>query len=123
VETASLTLKPSTLFTIIPTVSPAFSAACPGVIMPILGVSFDPTYTGVGARVYLVTPGKAAEKAGITVGLIVKKIDGFKINDAIAAIVRIRSHAPGDQVTIVVESSAGSSKTYTITLDSAPALP
>jgi putative serine protease PepD len=90
---------------------------------PILGVSFDPTYTGVGARVYLVTPGKAAEKAGITVGLIVKKIDGFKINDAIAAIVRIRSHAPGDQVTIVFESSAGSSKTYTITLDSAPALP
>ena len=90
---------------------------------PILGVSFDPTYTGVGARVYLVTPGKAAEKAGITVGSIVKKIDGFKINDAISAIVRVRSHAPGDLITIVVESSSGVSKTYTITLDSTPALP
>ena len=90
---------------------------------PIFGVSFDPTYTGVGAKVYLLSSGKAAEKAGITVGSIVKTIDGFKINDAISAIVRIRSHAPGDQVIMVVESTAGVSKTYTITLDSAPALP
>ena len=90
---------------------------------PILGVSFDPTYTGIGAKVYLLSPGKAAEKAGITVGSIVKTIDGFKINDAISAIVRIRSHAPGDQVVMVVESTTGASKTYTITLDSAPALP
>jgi putative serine protease PepD len=90
---------------------------------PIFGVSFDPTYTGVGAKVYLLSSGKAAEKAGITVGSIVKTIDGFKINDAISAIVRIRSHAPGDQVVMVVESTAGVSKTYTITLDSAPALP
>ena len=72
---------------------------------------------------YLVTPGKAAEKAGITVGSIVKKIDGFKINDAISAIVRVRSRAPGDLIIIVVESSSGVSKTYTITLDSTPALP
>jgi len=90
---------------------------------PILGVSFDPTYTGIGAKVYLLSPGKAAEKAGITVGSIVKTIDGFKINDAISAIVRIRSHAPGDQVVMVVESTTGVSKTYTITLDSALALP
>jgi putative serine protease PepD len=90
---------------------------------PILGVSFDPSYTGVGAKVYLLSSGKAAEKAGITVGSIVKTIDGFKINDAISAIVRIRSHAPGDQVVMVVESTLGVSKTYTITLDSALALP
>jgi len=90
---------------------------------PILGVSFDPTYTGIGAKVYLLSPGKAAEKAGITVGSIVKTIDGFKINDAISAIVRIRSHALGDQVVMVVESTTGVSKTYTIRLDSAPALP
>jgi len=90
---------------------------------PILGVSFDPTYTGIGAKVYLLSPGKAAEKAGINVGSIVKTIDGFKISDAISAIVRIRSHAPGDQVVMVIESTTGVSKTYTITLDSTPALP
>jgi len=90
---------------------------------PFLGISFDPAYTGNGARILTLTPGAAAERAGLTVGSIVKSIDGFKVNDAVTAIVRIRSHAPGDQIIIVVESAAGSSNTFTITLGSAPALP
>ena len=90
---------------------------------PFLGISFDPAYTGNGARILTLTPGAAAERAGLTVGSIVKSIDGFKVNDAVTAIVRIRSHAPGDQIIIVVESAAGSSRTFTITLGSAPALP
>jgi putative serine protease PepD len=59
----------------------------------------------------------------MSVGLIVKTIDGFKINDLITAIVRIRSHAPGDQVVIVAELPTGGTKTFAFTLDSAPALP
>ena len=55
--------------------------------------------------------------------MIVKSIDGFKVNDAVSAIVRIRSHAPGDQTTMVVETTAGVSKTFNITLGSSPALP
>jgi len=90
---------------------------------PFLGISFDPAYTGNGARILTLTPGAAAERAGLTVGSIVKSIDGFKVNDAVTAIVRIRSHAPGDQIIMVVESAAGSSKTFNITLGSAPALP
>ncbi|MGI9171487.1 MAG: S1C family serine protease [Candidatus Nanopelagicus sp.] len=90
---------------------------------PFLGISFDSTYTGVGARILSLTPGNAAERAGLTIGSIVKSIDGFKVNDAVTAIVRIRSHAPGDQIIMVVESPAGSSKTFNITLGSAPALP
>jgi putative serine protease PepD len=90
---------------------------------PFLGISFDPAYTGNGARILTLTPGAAAERAGLTVGSIVKSIDGFKVNSAVTAIVRIRSHAPGDQIIIVVESTAGSSKTFDITLGSAPALP
>jgi putative serine protease PepD len=90
---------------------------------PFLGISFDPAYTGNGARILTLTPGAAAERAGLTVGSIVKSIDGFKVNDAVTAIVRIRSHAPGDQIIIVVESAAGSSRTFNITLGSAPALP
>ena len=39
------------------------------------------------------------------------------------AIVRIRSHAPGDQVVIIAELPTGGTKTFTFTLDSAPALP
>ena len=79
---------------------------------PFLGISFDPAYTGNGARILTLTPGNAAERAGLTVGSIVKSIDGFKVNDAVTAIVRIRSHAPGDQIIMVVESAAGSSKTF-----------
>jgi len=90
---------------------------------PFLGVTFDSAYTGNGARILTLTPGAAAERAGLTVGSIVKSIDGFKVNSAVTAIVRIRSHAPGDQIIMVVESTAGSSKTFNITLGSAPALP
>jgi putative serine protease PepD len=90
---------------------------------PLVGISFDNNFTGVGARIAALSAGKAAERAGMAVGSIVKRIDGFKINDSIAAIVRIRSHAPGDQVVIVAELPTGESKTYTFNLDSAPALP
>ncbi|NBU93633.1 MAG: PDZ domain-containing protein [Actinobacteria bacterium] len=89
---------------------------------PIFGVSFDSTYTGVGAKIGLITAGKGADKAGIPVNSIIKTIDGYKISDAVSAIVRIRAHAPGDQVTVVVDLPSGGSKTFTVTLDSAPSL-
>jgi len=89
---------------------------------PFLGVSFDPTFTGPGLRINNITPDSAAEKAGLTVGTIVKSINGFKVNDAVTAIVRIRSKAPGDQILVVVDA-AGSTRTYNITLGSAPSLP
>jgi putative serine protease PepD len=90
---------------------------------PLVGISFDNNFKGTGARVAAITSGKAAERAGMVVGSIVKRIDGFKINDAISAIVRIRSHAPGDQVVIVAELPTGESRSYIFNLDSAPALP
>jgi putative serine protease PepD len=89
---------------------------------PIFGVSFDSTFTGAGAKIGALTAGKGAEKAGIPVNSIIKSIDGFKINNAVSAIVRIRAKAPGDQVTVIVELPNGTSKTYTVTLDSAPSL-
>jgi putative serine protease PepD len=89
---------------------------------PIFGVSFDSTFTGTGAKIGALTAGKGAEKAGIPVGSIVKTIDGYKINDAVSAIVRIRSKVPGDKVTVVVELVGGALKTFIVTLDSAPSL-
>ena len=89
---------------------------------PIFGVSFDSTFTGTGAKIGALTAGKGAEKAGIPVGSIVKTIDGYKINDAVSAIVRIRSKVPGDKVTVVVELVGGTLKTFIVTLDSAPSL-
>jgi putative serine protease PepD len=87
---------------------------------PILGVFFDQNFaSGKGAKISNLTPGEAAEKAGIPVGSIVTAIDGVRINDYVTAIVRIRSHAPGDKVTVVVTLPNGGSKTFNLTLGSA----
>jgi putative serine protease PepD len=90
---------------------------------PLIGISFDNNFTGAGARIAGITPGKAAARAGMVEGSIVKRIDGFKINNAISAIVRVRSNSPGDQVVVVADLPSGESRTYTFNLDSAPALP
>ena len=89
---------------------------------PVLGVYFDPNYTAGGAKISRLSPNEGAEKAGIPVGAIIRSIDGFKIPDTDTAIVRIRSYVPGATVTIVVDLPGGGSKTFKVTLGSAPAL-
>jgi putative serine protease PepD len=68
------------------------------------------------------TPGEGAQKAGIVVGSIITSIDGVKISNRDAAIVKIRSYAPGAVVTVVLTLPDGSSKSYKVTLGSAPAV-
>lgn len=89
---------------------------------PVLGVFFDDTYTGVGARIARLSPNEGAEKAGIPVGSIIKSIDGVKIADTDTAIVRIRSYTPGTVVSVVVDLPSGGSRTFRVTLGSAPSL-
>ena len=87
---------------------------------PVLGVYFDPTYTGIGAKISRLSAGEGAEKAGIPVGSIIRVINGVKIPDAETAIVRIRSQVPGASVSITVDLPTGGQKTFTVTLGSAP---
>ena len=88
---------------------------------PVLGVFFDQTYTGVGAKISKLTAGDGAEKAGIPVGSVIKSIEGFKITDDVSAIVRIRAAVPGSTVTVIVDlPSNGGLKTFKVTLGSAP---
>ncbi|MEY4020198.1 MAG: hypothetical protein RL484_350 [Actinomycetota bacterium] len=89
---------------------------------PVLGVYFDPTYTGGGAKIARLSANEGAEKAGIPIGAIIRSMDGFKIVDTDTAIVRIRSYAPGATVTIVAELPTGGSKTFKVTLGSAPSI-
>jgi putative serine protease PepD len=89
---------------------------------PVLGVFFDTNYTSGGAKIFKLSPGEGAEKAGIPVNSIVRSIDGIKITDTDTAIVRIRSYAPGAVVTVVVDLPTGGSKTFKVTLGSAPSL-
>jgi putative serine protease PepD len=83
---------------------------------PFLGVNFDETYTGIGARIRTIVDGEAAAKARIPAGSVIREIDGKKINDLISAIVRIRSFAPGDRVRIKVDLPGGGSETFDVTL-------
>ena len=87
---------------------------------PFLGVQFDQGYNGNGKILELEKDG-AAEKAGIPVNSIIKSIDGFIIKNDIDAVVRIRSYAPNSTVSIMVELPTGGTKTFSVTLGSAPA--
>lgn len=90
---------------------------------PVLGVFFDTAFSGVGARIQRLSPGEGAERAGIPAGSVIRSIDGVRIPDEIAAIVKIRSYAPGTQITVVVDlPNSGGSKSFRVTLGTAPSL-
>ena len=87
---------------------------------PVLGVFFDTAYTGTGAKILRLSPGEGAEKAGIPAGSIITAIDGVKIADQVGAIVRIRSYSPGSSITVTVDLPTGGSKSFKVTLGTAP---
>lgn len=89
---------------------------------PVMGVVFDDVTADTQAKILQLTPGEGAEKAGVIVGSIIKSIDGVKIANRDAAIVKIRSYAPGAVITVVMTLPDGSSKTYKVTLGTAPAV-
>jgi S1-C subfamily serine protease len=87
---------------------------------PVLGVFFDQTYTGIGAKILRLSPGEGAEKAGIPAGSVIKSIEGFKITDEVSAIVRIRSAVPGSTITVIVDlPNNGGLQTFKVTLGQA----
>jgi len=84
---------------------------------PIMGVELDMNYSGEGAKVTTVSAGGPAAGGGVQTGDIVTQFDGQSIADATALIVAIRSHAPGDQVTLTVQRN-GQTQDVTVTLGS-----
>ena len=89
---------------------------------PVLGVYFDTTYTGKGAKISSLATASGsspAANAGIPAGSIVTAIDGVKIPDQTAAIVKIRSYIPGTTVKVTVTLPTGGSKTFSVVLGSA----
>ncbi|MFM8961663.1 MAG: S1C family serine protease [Actinomycetota bacterium] len=89
---------------------------------PFFGVNFDPSFTGIGARILRVVEGEAAAKAGIPNGAVIREIEGKKINDLITAIVRIRAYAPGDTVKITVDLPGGGKRTFDVVLGKADSI-
>lgn len=72
---------------------------------PIVGISLDVNYMGVGAQISTsgtgILPGSPAQKAGLKGGDIIIECDGKKINSPEELIVLVRSKNVGDRVTLV----------------------
>jgi len=84
---------------------------------PSLGVQVtDPqSDTALGAVVAEVVAGGPAEKAGIPKGATITKFDNRNISSADGLVAAVRSHAPGDNVSVTY-SVGGQTKTTQVTL-------
>ena len=84
---------------------------------PVLGVSLDMNFTGVGALVAnskaAILAGGPAAKAGLKAGDIITKFEGKAIGNAEELIVGIRAKNVGDQVTLTYSRN---NKEVTVTL-------
>jgi putative serine protease PepD len=88
---------------------------------PLLGVALQDTTSSAGvdrAIVHTVTSGGPAAKAGIKSGDVITAVDGQATPGVDAVIAAIRSHQPGQKVTVNIERG-GSSQTITATLTAA----
>jgi putative serine protease PepD len=84
----------------------------------VLGVTAQDATSGTrGAVVGDVSANGAAAKAGLSRGDTIVKVDKRVIDSSDALVAAIRSHAPGDTVTLTV-ASGGSDKTVQVTLGS-----
>lgn len=94
-------------------------------VYPIMGVLLENGHPGPGARVAPgegdqpgVTPDGPADQAGIRPGDLIMAINGERVRSPGALIVALRSHEPGDTVTLTIERDSGSFEVE-LTLDSA----
>ena len=82
---------------------------------PIIGVQLDMEYAGQGARVAGITDNGPASAAGLREGDVITALNGTPVVNATDLIVDVRSLAPGEQVTLTVESD-GSQREVTLVL-------
>jgi len=86
----------------------------------VLGVQMGEPVEGGGAPITRLTPGSAAEKAGLKTGDVIQKIDGAAITAGTLVADSLAEKKPGDVVTVVVQRN-GRSEDVKVTLGSDPA--
>jgi putative serine protease PepD len=84
---------------------------------PVIGANVDTGTKQSGAQVVDVPSGTPAAAAGLRKGDVVTDVNGKPITDGIGLIVAIRSHQPGETLTLTVRRD-GQSKQVKVTLDS-----
>ena len=83
----------------------------------ILGVQISDSPDG-GAVLQVVTPGSAAETAGLKVGDVITQVDDRSVDNGTDLAGAVRAHAPGDSVSVTFLRD-GNQRTVDVTLDSA----
>ncbi|MFH8348458.1 trypsin-like peptidase domain-containing protein [Streptomyces sp. NPDC018045] len=93
---------------------------------PVIGVTLEMEYAGDGARVSAaskdggapVTPGGPGARAGIKPRDVITKVDGQPVHSGEELIIKIRSHRPGDRLTLTLRRD-GKEQTARLTLGAA----
>ncbi|YAL84019.1 trypsin-like peptidase domain-containing protein [Dermacoccaceae bacterium W4C1] len=91
---------------------------------PTLGVRTDPTFEGPGAKIVgsgsepAVEEGSPAAKAGLKEDDVILEVDGQQMSSSTMLTVTIRSHAVGDEVSLLVRSG-DAERTVKVTLTAA----
>ena len=83
---------------------------------PVIGANVNTGRQNDGAEVVDVPSGTPASDAGLRKGDVVTGVNGKPVNDGIGLIVAIRSHQPGETITLDVERS-GEQKRVKVKLD------
>ncbi|WP_438485974.1 S1C family serine protease [Streptomyces sp. S186] len=92
---------------------------------PVIGVTLEMEYDGDGAKVGgdakagapPVTPGGPGAKAGIRPGDVITQVDGAPVHSGEELIIKVRSHRPGDTLTLTVQRG-GAERSVRLTLGS-----
>ncbi|MCW2762820.1 MAG: peptidase and chymotrypsin/Hap [Marmoricola sp.] len=78
---------------------------------PLIGANVRGTPKLDGATVESITPGMPAADTDLKVGDVIRKVDGKPVTGSIDLVVAVRSHVPGEKVTLTVERGK---KTFTV---------
>ncbi|MGW7520667.1 trypsin-like peptidase domain-containing protein [Streptomyces sp. NPDC054796] len=91
---------------------------------PVIGVTLDTEFDGDGARVGSqggggdpVISGSPADEAGIKRGDVITEVEGARVHSGEELIVKIRSHRPGDRLSLTLERD-GEERTVRLRLGS-----
>ncbi len=80
---------------------------------PVIGLDFDPNYTGTGVKVERVSDGGPAKNAGLQQGDVITSIDGVPTKDPKTFLVTLRSKEIGAVITVGFERD-GAKKSVTM---------